>query len=157
MVAAQVFGNDHAVAYAGSQGTFQLNVFKPVILHNVLRSIELLRDAMRPSTSTARGIEIDEKRIGEHLNIPDRRRTAPIRTSVREVGQDRVESISGESLPVRVGSRTWIRDGRAVRSMGPAGRDDASEGLTVICRRARPIRDLETHRDRDEQHASSRG
>ena len=47
MVAAQVFGNDHTVAYAGSQGTFQLNVFKPVILHNVLRSIELLSDAIR--------------------------------------------------------------------------------------------------------------
>ena len=36
MVAVQVFGNDHAVAFAGSQGNFQLNVFKPVILHNVL-------------------------------------------------------------------------------------------------------------------------
>ena len=35
MVAVQVFGNDHAVAFAGSQGNFQLNVYKPVILHNV--------------------------------------------------------------------------------------------------------------------------
>jgi fumarate hydratase class II len=69
MVAAQVFGNDHAVAYAGSQGTFQLNVFKPVILHNVLRSIELLSDAIRSfDEHCARGIEIDEVRIREHLN-----------------------------------------------------------------------------------------
>ena len=45
MVAVQVFGNDHAVAFAGSQGNFQLNVFKPVILHNVLTSVELLADA----------------------------------------------------------------------------------------------------------------
>src|SRR5271156_392692 len=45
MVAVQVFGNDHAVAFAGSQGNFQLNVYKPVLLHNVLVSIELLSDA----------------------------------------------------------------------------------------------------------------
>ena len=39
MVAVQVFGNDAAVAFAGTQGHFQLNVYKPVILHNVLESI----------------------------------------------------------------------------------------------------------------------
>ena len=38
----QVFGNDYAVAFAGSQSNFQLNVYKPVMLHNVLTSIELL-------------------------------------------------------------------------------------------------------------------
>ena len=42
MVAVQVFGNDHAVAFAGSQGNFQLNAYKPVILHNLLESAELL-------------------------------------------------------------------------------------------------------------------
>jgi fumarate hydratase class II len=68
MVAAQVFGNDHAVAYAGSQGHFQLNVFKPVILHNVLRSIELLSDAIHSfDEHCARGIEIDAERIRDHL------------------------------------------------------------------------------------------
>lgn len=45
MVCVQVFGNDAAVAFAGSQGNFQLNVYKPVMAHNVLESIELLRDA----------------------------------------------------------------------------------------------------------------
>jgi fumarate hydratase class II len=44
-VAVQVFGNDHAVAFAGSQGIFQLNTYKPVILHNVLSSVELLAAA----------------------------------------------------------------------------------------------------------------
>ena len=54
MVAVQVFGNDQAVAFAGSQGNFQLNVYKPVMLHNVLESIELLADALpRRSTTTA--------------------------------------------------------------------------------------------------------
>jgi fumarate hydratase class II len=68
MVAVQVFGNDHAVAFAGSQGNFQLNVYKPVILHNVLVSIELLADACRSFTEhCAVGIEPNEKRIRENL------------------------------------------------------------------------------------------
>ncbi|MGC1295851.1 MAG: class II fumarate hydratase [Alloacidobacterium sp.] len=69
MVAVQVFGNDHAVAFAGSQGNFQLNVYKPVILHNVLTSIELLADSCRSFTEhCATGIEPNEKRIKEHLD-----------------------------------------------------------------------------------------
>jgi fumarate hydratase, class II len=68
MVAVQIFGNDHAVAFAGSQGNFQLNVYKPVILHNVLVSIELLSDACHSFTEhCAKGIEPNEKRIKEHL------------------------------------------------------------------------------------------
>jgi fumarate hydratase class II len=68
-VAVQVFGNDHAVAFAGSQGNFQLNVFKPVMLHNVLQSIELLADAIRSfDERCARGIEPDRDRIAAHLS-----------------------------------------------------------------------------------------
>ena len=68
-VAVQVFGNDHAVAFAGSQGNFQLNVYKPVILHNVLESIEILADACRSfEQRCARGIEPNMARIREHLN-----------------------------------------------------------------------------------------
>src|ERR1700757_837957 len=64
MVAVQVFGNDHAVAFAGSQGNFQLNVYKPVILHNLLESIRLLAEAMRSfHDRCAAGIEPNEKRI----------------------------------------------------------------------------------------------
>jgi fumarate hydratase class II len=69
MVAVQVFGNDHAVAFAGSQGNFQLNVYKPVILHNVLESIQLLADAVFSfNDRCAEGIEPNEKRIREHLD-----------------------------------------------------------------------------------------
>jgi len=68
MVAVQVFGNDHAVAFAGSQGNFQLNVYKPVMLHNVLTSAELLADGCRSfDEHCARGIEPDEKRMRENL------------------------------------------------------------------------------------------
>ncbi len=47
MVAVQVFGNDHTVAFAGSQGNFQLNVYKPLLLQDVLTSIDFLTDASR--------------------------------------------------------------------------------------------------------------
>jgi fumarate hydratase, class II len=69
MVAVQVFGNDHAVAFAGSQGNFQLNVYKTVILHNVLTSVELLADSCRSfNDHCASGMEPNKKRIREHLD-----------------------------------------------------------------------------------------
>ncbi|CAH2031679.1 class II fumarate hydratase [Trichlorobacter ammonificans] len=69
MVCVQVFGNDAAVAFAGSQGNFQLNVYKPVMVHNVLESIRLLGDAVLAfSEHCAAGIEADEARIAEHLS-----------------------------------------------------------------------------------------
>lgn len=69
MVAVQVFGNDAAVAFAGSQGNFQLNVFKPVMVHNVLESAELLADGcLAFEEHCARGIEPNAARIKEHLD-----------------------------------------------------------------------------------------
>ena len=69
MVALQVFGNDHAVAFAGSQGSFQLNAYKPVMLHNVLESSQLLAEGMRSfNARCASGIEPNAKRIKEHLD-----------------------------------------------------------------------------------------
>ena len=69
MVVAQVYGNDLTVAFAGSQGNFQLNVYKPVMLHNVLESIELLADASRSfDERCARGIEPARDRLREHLD-----------------------------------------------------------------------------------------
>ncbi|WP_436793355.1 class II fumarate hydratase [Actinospongicola halichondriae] len=68
MVAVQVFGNDTAVAMAGSQGNFQLNVYKPVMAHNVLESIALLGDACRSfDDQCATGIEPNLAVIDEHL------------------------------------------------------------------------------------------
>ena len=67
-VAVRVFGNDAAVAFAGSQGTFQLNVFKPVMLHGLLESAELLADAVRAfDRFCAQGIEPDLAVIRRHL------------------------------------------------------------------------------------------
>ncbi len=68
MVCVQVFGNDASVAFAGTQGNFQLNVYKPVMAHNVLESIELLADAsLSFEHHCARGIEPDLDGIERHL------------------------------------------------------------------------------------------
>jgi fumarate hydratase, class II len=69
MVCVQVFGNDAAVAFGGSQGNFELNVYKPVMVHNVLESIRLLADAsIAFNDHCAVGIEPVRARIDEHLN-----------------------------------------------------------------------------------------
>ncbi len=68
MVAVQVFGNDAAVAFAGSQGNFQLNVFKPVMLHNVLESAGLIADAATAfNDHCAIGIAPNLPVIADHL------------------------------------------------------------------------------------------
>ena len=68
MVAVQVFGNDHAVAFGGSQGNFQLNVFKPVMLHNLLDSAHLLAESLAAfNDHCAIGIEPARIKIAENL------------------------------------------------------------------------------------------
>ncbi len=64
MVCVQVFGNDAAVTIAGSQGNFELNVYKPVIVHNVLQSIALLSDACDSfKKNCIDGLELDAVRV----------------------------------------------------------------------------------------------
>ena len=68
MVCAQVLGNDVAVNVGGASGNFELNVFKPLIIHNVLHSVRLLADACESfEEHCARGIEPDRERIRQHL------------------------------------------------------------------------------------------
>ncbi|MHB2169279.1 class II fumarate hydratase [Alsobacter sp. R-9] len=69
MVCARVFGNQATVAFAGSQGHFELNVYKPVIADAVLQSIRLLADAADSFRAHCiEGIQPDEPRIREHLD-----------------------------------------------------------------------------------------
>lgn len=66
MLCCQVFGNDVAITVGGSQGNFELNVFKPMIAHNFLQSARLLADGMRSfDEHCARGIEPNHARIAE--------------------------------------------------------------------------------------------
>jgi len=68
MVAVQVLGNDAAIGFAGSQGNFELNVFNPVMIHNLLHSLRLLRDACRSFVHhCVEGITLNRERIEENL------------------------------------------------------------------------------------------
>ncbi|HVP64385.1 MAG TPA: class II fumarate hydratase [candidate division Zixibacteria bacterium] len=68
MVAAQVHGATAAVAFAGSQGNFELNVFKPVIIYNFLHSVTLISDACHGFVEfMVNGIELDRERIDHYV------------------------------------------------------------------------------------------
>ena len=69
MVAAQVIGNDTVINVGGSSGNFELNVFKPVMIYNLLQSIRLLADSCRSfNDHCVVGIEPDRAHIEKHLN-----------------------------------------------------------------------------------------
>src|SRR5882762_7087396 len=68
MVAVQVMGNDAAIGFAGSQGHFELNVFKPVMIHNLLHSIRLMHDACHGFVEYCiKGITLNREKIDEYL------------------------------------------------------------------------------------------
>ena len=69
MVACQVIANDTAIALAGAQGNFELNVFKPLILHNVMHSLGLLEDAMLMfDLHCLQGLEANETKISAYVS-----------------------------------------------------------------------------------------
>jgi fumarate hydratase class II len=68
MVAVQVMGNDAAIGFAGSQGNFELNVFKPVMIHNLLHSIRLIHDACHGFVEYCiAGMTLNREQIDEYL------------------------------------------------------------------------------------------
>lgn len=91
MVCVQVYGNDAAVAFAGSQGNFQLNVYKPVMIHNVLESIQLIADSCRSfNQHCALGIEpnlpIIEANLSKNLML--------VTALNRHIGYDKAAKIA---------------------------------------------------------------
>jgi fumarate hydratase class II len=102
MVALQVYGNDQTVAIAGSQGNFQLNVYKPVILHNVLESVALLADACESfRVHCAVGIRPNLSRIESNLT-----HSLMLVTALSdEIGYDRAAEIAkrahGDGISLR--------------------------------------------------------
>ena len=68
MVCCQVIGNHTAITIGGSQGNFELNVYKPMMIHNLLHSIRILADSCRTfRTKCVEGLEANEEKIAEHL------------------------------------------------------------------------------------------
>lgn len=91
MVCAQVFGNDTTVAFAGSQGNFQLNVYKPVMVHNVLESIQLISDAcLSFDEHCAQGITPNVPQIETNLN----RNLMLVTALNRHIGYDKAAQIA---------------------------------------------------------------
>ena len=69
MVCANIIGNHNGITMAGSHGHFELNVFKPLIAHNILQSIDLLADSTKNfALYCVKGIKANKKRIKEHLD-----------------------------------------------------------------------------------------
>lgn len=91
MVTTRVFGNDATVAFAGTQGNFQLNVFKPVMVHAVLESIRLISDAcLAFNDNCAVGIEPNEARIKENLD----KNLMLVTALNRHIGYDKAAAIA---------------------------------------------------------------
>ncbi|HYL32401.1 MAG TPA: class II fumarate hydratase [Stellaceae bacterium] len=95
MVAAQVMGNHVAISIAGSQGHFELNVFKPVIIYNLLQSIRLIGDAAASfADNCVAGIEADVARIDELLN-----RSLMLVTALSpHIGYDKAAEVAKKAL-----------------------------------------------------------
>jgi fumarate hydratase class II len=132
MVVAQVYGNDAAVAFAASQGNFELHVFKPVMIHNVLESTRLLADACRSfRLHCAEGLEADRARIDELL-----RKSLMLVTALNpHIGYDKAAAIAKKAhkegltlkeAALKLGTLTseqfdaWIDPSKMV---GPGGAD----------------------------------
>ncbi|MGZ5184492.1 MAG: class II fumarate hydratase [Caldimonas sp.] len=94
MICAQVLGNDVAINVAGASGNFELNVFKPVLIHNFLQSARLLADGARSfDTHCARGIEPDRARIEELVQ-----RSLMLVTALNpHIGYDKAAKIAKEA------------------------------------------------------------
>ncbi len=68
MAAVQVMGNDAAIGFAGSQGNFELNVYKPIMIFDLIHSIILLKDSVRSfDTYCIKGLKAHRKKIGEYV------------------------------------------------------------------------------------------
>lgn len=91
MLCCQVMANDVAISFGGASGNFELNVYKPLIAHNLLQSIRLLGDGMRSfEAHCVRGIAARRERIAEHLD----RSLMLVTALVPHLGYDRAAAIA---------------------------------------------------------------
>ena len=135
MVCVQVFGYDAAITIAGSQGNFELNVFKPVIAYDLLHGIELLADGCRSFREfCVEGLEADIVRIGANVNSSLMLVTALAPT----IGYDKAAEIAkkahhdGHDAP-RSRPRPRVPLAGGLRCRDGSGRDDAPQfGLTDL-------------------------
>ncbi|HKN85200.1 MAG TPA: lyase family protein, partial [Pyrinomonadaceae bacterium] len=105
MVAVQVFANDLATSFGGSQGNFELNVFKPVMIHNFLHSCRLLHDATHSFVEFCiSGIEINREQIDEHL-----RRSLMLVTALNpHIGYDKAAQVAKNAHKKKISLRDSV-------------------------------------------------
>ena len=129
MVAAQVFGNDAAVGFAGSQGNFELNVFKPVMIYNVLHSVRLLKDTCRMFVLAhcVSGLQINRAQIDRYVQ-----NSLMLVTALNpKIGYDKAAQVAKlahhDHLSLKEAClKLGYLSCRRVRRLGRAGRDDPS-------------------------------
>ncbi len=126
MVACQVFGNDAAVTFAGSQGNLELNVFKPVMIRNLLHSARILADACGTFREfCVEGLQPNRERIDElvHGSLMLVTALSPThrlrqRGRHREEGAPRGDDAQGGGARARIAHRAGVRRGRPARGHG---------------------------------------
>ena len=102
MIAVQVHGNNAAIAFAGSQGNFELNVFKPVIIDNFLRSVTLLSDACHGFVDyLINGITLNRERIDYYL----RNSLMLVTALTPRIGYDKAAKIAHTAYQENIGLR----------------------------------------------------
>ena len=130
MVACQVFGNDAAVTFAGSQGNLELNVFKPVMIRNLLHSVKILADVCRTFREfCVEGLQPNRERIDELVaRVAHARDGVEPEARLRQRGRHREEGAprgndpQGSGTLARPAHRTGVRRGR------PPGDDGLGPG-----------------------------
>ena len=132
MVCCQVFGNHTAITVAGSQGHFELNVYKPVLAYCMMHSIQLLADVARSFTEhCVEGIRADEKRIRELMQ----RSLMLVTALAPKIGYDNAAKVAksaharGTTLKEEAVRLGFVSAG-GVRSAGAAGQNDAPGLIT---------------------------
>src|SRR3954451_18619137 len=122
MVCCQVFGNHTAITVAGSQGHFELNVYKPVLAYNMLHSIRLMGDAARSFTEhCVSGIRADEKRIDELM----RRSLMLVTALAPKIGYDNAAKVAksahakGTTLKEEAVAQGFVTDSEFDRLVRP--------------------------------------
>jgi fumarate hydratase class II len=133
MLCAQVIGNDVAITVGGASGSFELNTYKPLILHNLLQSIRLLADGMHSfEVHCIRGIEAKRARIAENLE----RSLMLVTALVPHIGYDRAAKIAHQAE----------RSGTTLREAALASGEVSAEDFD---RWVRPSMMLQPHEARD--------
>ena len=133
MVCCQVFGNHTTITVAGSQGHFELNVYKPVLAYCMMHSIQLLADVARSFTEhCVEGIRADEKRIRELME----RSLMLVTALAPKIGYDNAAKVAksaharGTTLERR-GGAAGLCFGRGIRPTGAAGQNDTPRLITA--------------------------